>query len=36
VQVRKDHRVVTRRVHTFYLTGWLLRDDEFQGQHSLW
>ena len=36
MQVRKDHRVVTRRVHTFYLTGWLLRDDEFQGQHSLW
>jgi hypothetical protein len=29
VQVRKDHRVVTRRVHTFYLTGCLLRHDEF-------
>jgi hypothetical protein len=36
MQVRKDHRVVTRRVHTFYLTGCLLRDDEFQLRHPLW
>ena len=36
VQVRKDHRVVTRRVHTFHLTGCLLREDEFQLQNAPW
>ena len=36
MQVRKDHRVVTRRAHTFYLTRCLLRHDEFQLQHPLW
>jgi hypothetical protein len=30
MQVRKDYRVVTRRVHVFYWTGCLLRHDEFR------
>ena len=36
MQVRKDHRVVTRRVHTLHLTRCLLRHDEFPLRHSLW
>jgi hypothetical protein len=36
MQVRKDHRVVTRRVHSFYWTVCLLRHDEFQLRNPLW
>jgi hypothetical protein len=36
VQVRKDYRVITRRVHSFYWTVCLLRHDEFQLRNPLW